>query len=291
MSAGYEKKLEEFIEGKTFIRLSRPVRNRADAWCDACGSLEPHILFGLSDESTDRYFFVGAECLKEISQRGAIQRRYCRENAEVAFAQEMARRRLEGGPIGGSTWNVPEIRRLDTRSNDDADLAWLHPQVFFWETPESYLALVQVCYEGDWVWGGAEAPRFREVWERCGSGEVVLQRVPCERSQALEECVRRASDDVRYRLRDLRDKRTLVSPGNGHHDWTGFWEAMRDLGLEREDVVGLSDGLMPRDWLNEHPEASLEDLLRLVQSRYEQRFLTEAAVAVEHEVEPCTSSA
>lgn len=50
MSESYEKKLDEFVEGKTFSRLPRPVRDRADAWCDACGSLEPRLLFGLKEE-------------------------------------------------------------------------------------------------------------------------------------------------------------------------------------------------------------------------------------------------
>ena len=36
----YKDRINEFREGKPLIRLSHPVRDRADAICDACGSAE-----------------------------------------------------------------------------------------------------------------------------------------------------------------------------------------------------------------------------------------------------------
>ena len=279
MSGTYVKKLEAFIEGKTFTRLSRPVRNRADAWCDACGSLEPRILFGLREEETKHYFFVGAECLREITRRGVVRRRYCKESGEVAFGLEMTRRRLEESRIANTTQPVQEVHRFDTTPNSDANMVSLEPQVSFWETPESYLALVRISDQGAWVWGSGEAPRFEDVWEGHGNGGVVLQRVPRERSQAMAECVRMASEDAWGKVQELKERRFRmpVPSDNGHHDWTGFWQAVRDLGLERDGVVELIDGLMPRDWLGEHAECSLEDLLKLVQEKHQQKLVMSSA--------------
>ena len=77
--ADYEKKLNEFARGKRLSRLMRPVRDRADASCDACGSTQPRMLYGLkgksADEDSDRYYFVGDTCLKELVRRGAILKR------------------------------------------------------------------------------------------------------------------------------------------------------------------------------------------------------------------------
>ena len=42
--ATYEEKLIAFARGKKLLRLPRPLRNRADAFCDACGSTRPSRL-------------------------------------------------------------------------------------------------------------------------------------------------------------------------------------------------------------------------------------------------------
>jgi hypothetical protein len=147
MSGNYEKKLGEFVEGKTFSRLSLPLRNRADAWCDACGSLEPRLLFGLREEATERCFFVGAECLREIGRRGLVRRGFCHESPEAAFVQEMARRRLEERGTADTGQPVCEVPQYTT-INGYADLVPIQPQVYFFEAAESYIALVQIWHCG-----------------------------------------------------------------------------------------------------------------------------------------------
>ena len=95
MSESYETKLQQFVDGRTFIRLTKPIRNHADMYCDACGSLEPRNLYGLKEQDSERYFFVGSECLKWICQHGGVERRFCRENGLKAFEREIERRQAE----------------------------------------------------------------------------------------------------------------------------------------------------------------------------------------------------
>jgi len=275
MSAAYERRLEEFIGEKIFTRLSRPVRNRADAHCDACGSLEPRILFGLKEKESDRYFFVGAECLRWISKRGSVERRYCRESAQVAFEHEMARRGCEEDHGANAAQSLQEMQRFDFIPKSDARSASRQPQVCLWQTPESYLALVRISHQGKWVWGSAEVPRFEEVWEGHGNEEVVLKRVHRERPQAVAECAGAASEDALIKLKALKGGR-LRAPapsGNGHCDWTRFWRTVRSFGLARDEVAEFIDGLTPRDWLGQHPECGLGDLLKIIQERHELRFV------------------
>ena len=47
--ATYEEKLTAFARGQKLLRLPRPLRNRADAFCDACGSTRPRTLCALKD--------------------------------------------------------------------------------------------------------------------------------------------------------------------------------------------------------------------------------------------------
>ncbi len=49
----------EFAHGKRLLLLPRPVRDRADAFCDACGSSQPRTLCTLKDLESERYYFVG----------------------------------------------------------------------------------------------------------------------------------------------------------------------------------------------------------------------------------------
>lgn len=56
----YEERLDGFAQGRRFALMSRPVRNRADSWCDACGSVQARILFGLKDEASEQVYFVGS---------------------------------------------------------------------------------------------------------------------------------------------------------------------------------------------------------------------------------------
>ncbi len=101
----YEQKLTLFIQGKRLLRLPRPVRDRADACCDACGSTQPRTLYPLKELESERHYFVGDTCLKELAKLGAIPRRYGRESGQAAYETEMLLRsqELEGDKISPET--------------------------------------------------------------------------------------------------------------------------------------------------------------------------------------------
>ncbi len=90
--SSYQERLDAFAEGKRLARMSRPLRNRADAWCDACGSVQARVLFGVKDERTQRVYFVGEHCLQQLAERGAVVRRFCKQSAEEAYAARFDRR-------------------------------------------------------------------------------------------------------------------------------------------------------------------------------------------------------
>ena len=97
----YQERLSEFAQAKKLIRLARPVRDRADACCDACGSLKPRTLHGLKDEQAERYYFVGQNCLLELVRLGAISKRFGRESGSTTFEAEM-KTRSEGQEDNGA---------------------------------------------------------------------------------------------------------------------------------------------------------------------------------------------
>ncbi len=85
----YEQKLAAFTEGKSLIRLPRPIRDRADVCCDACGSNHPRTLYALKESDSNRHYFVGNTCLKELVKLGVILRRFGRESGQAAYETEM----------------------------------------------------------------------------------------------------------------------------------------------------------------------------------------------------------
>ncbi len=97
----YEQRLAEFAHGKRLLRLPRPARGRANAYCDACGSNQPRTLYALKDLSRGRYHFVGDTCLTRLAKSGAVLKRYGRESGQKAYESEMAQRtyELEGGEV------------------------------------------------------------------------------------------------------------------------------------------------------------------------------------------------
>src|SRR5437667_6487192 len=105
----YEERLSAFVEGKRLARLTRVVRDRPGAFCDACGSTLPRTLFGLKDVSTGRYFFVGQNCLSWLMGRGSVARARYRQSAITAYELEM-KTRLNGSNVDVSasplaSWN------------------------------------------------------------------------------------------------------------------------------------------------------------------------------------------
>ena len=91
----YEERLSEFSEEKRLPRLPHPVRDRADAYCDTCGSSLPRTLYAIKDLESERYFFVGDTCLKELAKLGTVLRRYGRESGQNSFESEMMIRAQE----------------------------------------------------------------------------------------------------------------------------------------------------------------------------------------------------
>jgi hypothetical protein len=113
----YEERLDAFVQGRRFARMSRPVRNRADSWCDACGSVQARVLFGVQEEASKAVYFVGEHCLQQLAERGAIVRRFLRLSAEEAYAArcearadpepvapESAEEALPTNPSSGADW-------------------------------------------------------------------------------------------------------------------------------------------------------------------------------------------
>ncbi len=106
----YEQRLAEFAQGKRLLRLPRPVRDRADAFCDACGSSQPRTLYVLKDLSRDRYHFVGDTCLTRLAKSGAVLKSYGRESGQKAYESEMAQRtyELERGEVAAQEASTGE---------------------------------------------------------------------------------------------------------------------------------------------------------------------------------------
>ena len=189
----YEQKIAEFAEGKRLVRLSRPVRDRADSSCDACGSTEPRTLYGLSEEDSGRYYFVGKECLKELVRSGAILRRYGRASAQKEYEKEMglrARENSEGAGEGDidTLASVGEVqnRRSDRQDQPEATL----PVVIVIESPASCIALACVATPRGVTWSrGYEIETADQVvWRRVGDA-MLLERVRQNGAEALHAAV------------------------------------------------------------------------------------------------------
>src|SRR5437667_12828046 len=100
VTGGYEAALDQFARGKRLARLAKYVRARSDDRCDACGSTLPRLLFGLKDAQTERYYFVGQNCLSWLLEARLVARARFRQSSETAYEREMKLRRDgETGPV------------------------------------------------------------------------------------------------------------------------------------------------------------------------------------------------
>lgn len=199
----YEQRLDEFAEGKRLVGLSKPVRDRADAKCDACGSIQPRTLYGQRDEDSGRYYFVGHNCLKELVKRGAILRRFGRESGPAAYArerdlraQELSEERTRDG--ADSKLLTATSQKSDVTNNPlqmpESEGSVTLPVVLVIETSGHIEAFVcnftsvgALC-----SWGYAQEARYEEVWGRVGEKGMILERVKQERTDALDLCVSKA---------------------------------------------------------------------------------------------------
>ncbi len=214
----YEQKLDQFAQGKRLLRLARPIRDRADAFCDACGSTQPRTLYALEDLDSERYYFVGDTCLKELAKRGAILR-YGRHSGRVAFENEMKLRaqEFEADQVtnaDGVPRPIPvEQKPLITTSqpNPANDTKGLVPAILVIQTPEGYQAIASAFSpgEGNFSWGHAQEPRYHEVWRQGGEGGLVLEKERVDIPDALRKCIHKAWEEAC----SSRPAMGLVRPG------------------------------------------------------------------------------
>ena len=212
----YEHRLNQFAAGKRLLRLPRPVRDRADASCDACGSSLPRTLYAVKDLETLRYYFVGDNCLKQVAKRGAILRTYGRESGQKAYTTEMRLRAEDPEPaitsprfvdLGAAALtpeSTPEPAHHAARPViETPDLI---PLVLIVETPDYYRAFVAIC--STWgisqSWGQAEERRHQEVWGISGDGGLVLEQVKEERLDAFGVCLTNAWEQAVAQFKGLK---------------------------------------------------------------------------------------
>jgi hypothetical protein len=200
----YEQKLAAFTEGKSLIRLPRPIRDRADICCDACGSNHPRTLYALKESSSNRHYFVGNTCLKELVKLGAILRRFGRESGQAAYEAEMKLRSSSSdgqGVSASADLTGPAAEQPDSRSTaEDAGAAptfsdgILLPSVLILESPDHYQAVVSfISSQGvAYGWGSALEPRYTKAWRQGGERGLVLEEVNEETPNAPSLCLTKA---------------------------------------------------------------------------------------------------
>ena len=209
----YEGKLKEFAAGKRLLRLARPIRDRADACCDACSSTQPRILRALRDEVTGRHFFVGDTCLKGLVKAGAVLRRFGRESGPAVYEDEVQRRAqaLDGANPNGdsgkdSARSDAEAGPLgvDARPALVPQISPLVPTVLLIEGPERSQAFVYLCTPRGTICavGHATEPRFEEIWSGGGQRGMLLERVKRERRHTLDASINRAWRQAWSRLQE-----------------------------------------------------------------------------------------
>lgn len=245
----YEQKLAEFAQGKRLLRLARPIRDRADAFCDACGSIQPRTLYALADLDTERHYFVGDTCLKELAKRGAVLR-YGRRSGREAFETEMKLRALEyeaasktrttanGGPTsnpGGQKVSVDS-----TQPNPPNDARPLFPAILVIETAEEYQAFASafLAQDGTYSWGHAREARYQEVWRQGGEGGLVLEKDRVDRPDALSQCLTKAWEEAISQVAGSRMGTPSVTDSNGDDHSTSLPRPLLDL-LKLDAIANL----------------------------------------------------
>jgi hypothetical protein len=85
----YEERLWLFAQGKRLRRFRGLLRNPRSTYCDACGSTQPSHLYGLRDMETKQDFFVGSNCMAQLSLMLVVERPFVR--SDIVSAYVMAR--------------------------------------------------------------------------------------------------------------------------------------------------------------------------------------------------------
>ena len=196
----YEQKLAEFTAGKSLIRLPQPIPDRADVGCDACGSNHPRTLYALMESESNRHYFVGNTCLKELVKLGVILRRFGRESGQSVFEKEMKLRALGGlEQVRSSSAELAQLKLLqsdlespnaDTQPADTSGEA-LIPMVLILESPEHYQSVISFTTARGVAhgWGSAVEPRYTKRWRQGAEGGLVLEEVKEENPFASRRCL------------------------------------------------------------------------------------------------------
>lgn len=209
----YEEKITRFGQDKQFVRLSRPVRGRADGLCDACGSTRPRTLYGLTDVETGRHYFVGDSCLKELVKRGSILRRFGKQSGKQAYEDEM---QLRAGPAdhgsgpvdgqGNGSGVIGDIALETVHSGSSGPVPTgsgvIPSQILIVETQEHYQCFVALIHEdaNRTAFGTACVPRYEEEWQAGGVFGLVLEKLKKERADAPIICVAKAWQEAYSQL-------------------------------------------------------------------------------------------
>ena len=247
----YEDKLNEFADDKRLIRLSRPVRDRGDAICDACGSTQPRTLYPLKDEGTGRYYFVGNNCLKELVRRGVVLRRFGRDSGPSAYEREMRWRaeEREMDKTAEATWPTednhltPETSIADTEAAPMQDPSQLFPTIIITQDSEYLQAFVCILTPPGTLsfWGCAKEARYEEVWRRVGERGMLLEKVRQERQDALGLCITKAWDDACSKLPDGDHSLLLLKATDGTLPGLSGLDAL----ISAFKLIGTSDVVHP----------------------------------------------
>ena len=214
-STYYEDRLRAFAEGKRLCRLAKAVRDPEDSVCDACGSTLPRTLFGLRDTVSDRYYFVGQNCLSWLLETGRVAKARYRHSAEVAYRREMEMRR--NGTGASTDGPSPNSGDQDDTPQRQSDLRKLRRTILITETETHYEALVRLEDGRRRVSGRAQEPRWGQGWDRRDGGVVLLERVPRAKRNAVTICMLKAYRKARAAWRD-GEVLDSNEPGNKMHE-------------------------------------------------------------------------
>ena len=192
----YEERLRAFVEGKRLARLTRVVRDRPGAGCDACGSTLPRTLFGLKDGSTGRYFFIGQNCLSWLMDRGLMARARYRQSADTAYELEMETRR------NGASDAVPAPLRASWSSDGLTDQRTIIRRTVLIVQANSYCtATVRLAEDARTITARATESLWTQRWIRHDGGFALLLDPRTARS-ALITCTLKAHRRALACLRD-----------------------------------------------------------------------------------------
>ena len=175
----YQERLISFADGKYLGQLTGVVRDPGDAVCDACGSTMARTLFGLKDTMADRFYFVGQSCLGSLKANGLVARRRYRQTSQVAYRQEMDRRKNGTDDPGEKSPARPAAAPLRT-----ADLAGFRRTIVISETDSHYRTTVRLENGRRRYRGQAQVPRWRQDWARDDGGVVLLEPILRDRRSA-----------------------------------------------------------------------------------------------------------